>query len=352
LASSQQLEAFADPKAAPRENPLREQFVSELPSLASGRGATGAAVLNFDRFLRNPIAGGGQISPAETIPYAGSLDPDRAARMRRLDDLLSRLEQSPVFANPGPINQGTIAPRAPFMSDSRPTMPPPTAIDRPQNLYTDGTATGYPNRAPITYAQEVQARIAYANQNFLSQVPSDWNWNAPTDNRDCGPAALAMVMKFLGVARQGNDPEHAEEFITRMRRAMMGHVNHNENTGTKDLQEAAAKYGVRSESVSGKTGVDAALDRGELVIAMGIPDRKMPNGRKAPTWAQRLSDEQYDHSDMRHFVLIAERDNRGNYIVNDPLSKIGALSVTPQEMAAFISAPGSINGGVGFYRTS
>ena len=195
--------------------------------------------------------------------------------MRRLDRTSQPTRKRSRLRRPVvPWRPGTIAPRSPSRSDSRPSVPPPTALDRPQNLYSDGAATVYPNQAPNTYAQEVQARISKANENFLSQVPSDWNWNAPSHSRDCGPAALAMVMKFLGVAKQGNDPEHAEELITRMRGAMMGHVDHNEDTGTQQLQEAAAKYGVQSNVVAGRAGVDAALDRGQLVIAVGIPDRR------------------------------------------------------------------------------
>ncbi len=217
-------------------------------------------------------------------------------------------------------------------------------LDQPQ-LRQAPPFVGYQS---VPYEQEVRNLLQRANTNFITQEPSQWNLTAPSQNKDCGPATLAMLMKFKGIAPPGVDPYNAEALVRQMRIEMTGGADHNQVTSVGQMREAALRYGVKSTLVQSLSEIDAAIGRGQMVAAMGVPNRRLADGSVAQTWATKLTPDQYEHGSQTHFVLIVGKDSRGNYIVNDPLSKIGALRATPQEMNTFIHAPKAINGGIAF----
>jgi hypothetical protein len=82
--------------------------------------------------------------------------------------------------------------------------------------------------------------------------------------------------------------------------------------------------------------VDAALARGSAVIIGGDPNR---------AWEGRLAAKgSYQESgDFGHFCTVLGKTADGRYVVNDPLSTAGSITVSAQELQAYWSYP-SFNG--------
>lgn len=164
------------------------------------------------------------------------------------------------------------------------------------------------------------------NDYFFTQFRNPkWNPNGPARSNNCGPASLAMALKALGKAGDG-DPQ---KLIEQSRVIMTGRGG-NSLTNNSQILRGARQAGLQGETVSGASSFDTALDAGKMIVALGNPGKSYGN---------RLTSSQYSKYNGGHYILVVgkEQDQQGRkqYIINDPLSRIGKLSISEREMRAY-----------------
>lgn len=161
------------------------------------------------------------------------------------------------------------------------------------------------------------------NAFFISQMKDPtWNPEAPEWSANCGPACLAMALKAHGLS----DPEDSPQgLIRKVRLAMTGSADDLDVTSLEGIRRTAERYGLETGMVFGQEAVSAALAAGRMVVVAGNPR----------AYNTRFADREYQAFSGAHFVLVTGMDAAG-YWVNDPLSRVGALSLSAAELAAFM----------------
>lgn len=174
--------------------------------------------------------------------------------------------------------------------------------------------------------------VQEANQHFLSQWgPTPWNsaQGAPYGYEDCGPTSVAMALSSLGLMEHPS-PADAEKVIDAMRDQALGYdSNHSQGTGDGQLIRALAGNGANTNVLRPIT-----LDKMDAAIAAGHP-LILGTSTTWEAWGktQSAAGDYLNHRNPGgHFVTVLGKAPNGNYIVGDPLSKTGAVEVTPQQM--------------------
>lgn len=167
-----------------------------------------------------------------------------------------------------------------------------------------------------------------ANTFFISQVRTDrWNPFANSGNTNCGPASLAMALKAVGIMPPGlQDPANPEAWIDKTRMAMEGDENDYKLTSDDDVLRGALRSGARAEKVYGLQGVEQALAQGKLVVLAGNPI----------AYATRFNDDQYAKFNGGHFILVTAIAG-DRVTINDPQSRVGSLTISRAELAAYMA---------------
>lgn len=161
------------------------------------------------------------------------------------------------------------------------------------------------------------------NEYFISQMRDPaWNPQGPDWSANCGPACLAMAFKAFGFADPKDSPQ---VLIRKVRLAMTGAANDHSATSLEGIRRTAEQYGLDTALVYGPEAVAAAVEAGRLVVLAGNPR----------AYNTRFSDKEYQPFTGAHFVLVTDVGPDGFWI-NDPLSRVGALAITPAELAGFM----------------
>lgn len=165
------------------------------------------------------------------------------------------------------------------------------------------------------------------NSFFISQVRSGWNPLANNGNTNCGPASLAMALKAIGLMPPGlQNRANPEEWIDKTRRAMEGDENDYKLTSDDDVLRGALMSGARAEKVYDLSGVEGALREGKLVVLAGNP----------VVYQNRFRDDQYAKFNGGHFILVTAIQG-DRVTINDPQSRVGSLSLSRSELAAYMA---------------
>ena len=179
--------------------------------------------------------------------------------------------------------------------------------------------------------------VAEANQSFLSQWgKTDWNsaQGAPYGYEDCGPTSVAISLSALGLIPHPS-PADAEKTIDAMRDAALGYDStKSQGTGDGQLIRALEANGAQTATVKPLT-VDAI----NTAIAAGHP-LIVGSGSTWDAWGRAQcakGDYLNGQNPGGHFVTVMGMAPNGNYIVNDPLSKNGAIEVTRAQIEKLIS---------------
>ncbi len=183
--------------------------------------------------------------------------------------------------------------------------------------------------------RQLQEAIERASLYFLSQVISPYNPNAPGDyNLNCGPAALVMAMRQLGEHQFSSAAP--QEAINMARLSLTGRLA-DEVTSLEQMESFARQHNLLTERLSDPGQVKLSLENGAAIIALGNPF--------AAGYAAGIDEEAYgpcgtlENKGCRHFIVITSyADISANYIINDPLSKTGPLSISESEMKAYLES--------------
>lgn len=168
---------------------------------------------------------------------------------------------------------------------------------------------------------------------FLTQFRSPYNPDGPASSANCGPTSLAMALEAFGKAPPGGNPADPEQFIEKTRLAMTGADDITSDTTVDQVLKGATGSGLQAQIVSGVSAVEAAVQAGKFVVLAGDPT----------AYEGGLSDARYAHFDGGHFILVTHID--GNSVtIDDPLSKVGALTISRQQLEAFMAYQGWYTG--------
>lgn len=160
---------------------------------------------------------------------------------------------------------------------------------------------------------------------FVTQFQTA-TYNATKDgggSNNCGPASVAMNLAALGLATVNNaDPQ-----------ALIADVRGDtgttapDKTGPAELKAAARANGAVTRDVKDMDGVDAALARGEPVVLYGHPNQAGSYYDSANFGA--IGTEDY------HWISVVGKTADGQYIIQDPLSRNGVVTVSRDELEVY-----------------
>jgi hypothetical protein len=234
-------------------------------------------------------------------------------------------------------------------------VPAGSVIQLPDTPETRALAAGYggiliepdvveapatPPTAPVDAATVLG--VPDPNGFFVTQFYHErWNPHGPAGSANCGPASLAMALEAVGLQAPGvTAPENVEHVIDATRAAMGAHIDAAGRVGDAALTNitqvitGARAAGAECAWVTFE-GLDAELAAGRPVVAAGNP--AVYNG----DWQDRgIANSEYDGG---HFITITGKDAAGNYLINDPLSNVGSVAISPAQMQAYMAhyGPGS-----------
>jgi hypothetical protein len=185
------------------------------------------------------------------------------------------------------------------------------------------------------------ASVAAANAFMLNQVNGPFNAspNSPIDWSDCGPTAMVVALSALRLMSSPG-PAGAAAAISRMRELMHPTPTTELGMWPADLVRGAlANRALARVGAPSLADIDAALAQRGVAVVEGVPKN---------SWASWLSARGWYLTDgskvFRHWIAITGKTPAGNYIVCDPLSRVGALEVSPERVQQYMDdqAPGSV----------
>lgn len=176
---------------------------------------------------------------------------------------------------------------------------------------------------------ELWAGVRDPRRVHVTQVPSKYNTAPAAGNRDCGPASVVMALKLVGSKIPGLAAEAApQRQIDRVRQLAQNTASHASTTNFQ-LERALRRAGAQVREVFDLASVRQAILSGRPVILNGNP-------RNSGAYGWRFSAREMHPFDGSHWMVVSGYDkSTGKFIVNDPLSKVGPVQVTPAELEAY-----------------
>jgi len=269
------------------------------------------------------------------LPQTGTIDASTASALAGPRPLVAPVASGPALANRDQLGLPTSAAQ---------TLPDGSVRQNFDQGYVLATADG------MLYVRGVDGAdlappaklgtatsVAEANQNFLSQWgPTEWNsaQGAPFGYSDCGPTSVAMALGALGLLPHPS-PADAEKTIDAMRDAALGYDStKSQNTGNGQLVKAIEANGGVATTVRPLTveAIDASIAAGHPMI--------VGSGTTWSAWgkSQSAAGDYLNHRDPGgHFVTVMGKAPNGNYVIADPLSRTGAIEVSPAQLKTLLS---------------
>lgn len=176
---------------------------------------------------------------------------------------------------------------------------------------------------------EVWAGVRSPRAVHVSQVPSKYNANPAPGNRDCGPASVVMSLKLLGKSIPGVAAGAAPQKLINRVRQLAGNTTNSVATTNQELERALAAAGTKTREIADAASVRQAVLAGKPVILNGNPS-------SPGAYGPRFNATQMMPYNGAHWIVVSGIDEKsGQYIINDPLSKIGPVKVSPAELEAY-----------------
>lgn len=184
-------------------------------------------------------------------------------------------------------------------------------------------------KSSVTWNESDGKVLGDPNDYFFTQFRNPkWNPNGPSRSNNCGPASLAMAIRAFG----GDATSDPESLITNTRVAMTGNSNKSALTSNTDVLRGARAAGLNADYVQSMQDINDCLSEGQMVVALGNPS----------VYGRRLSANDYSHYNGMHFILVAGTiggaGGERRYVINDPLSRKGSMTISEQEMQGYVRA--------------
>jgi len=200
---------------------------------------------------------------------------------------------------------------------------------------------------PVDYALQPAVRNAFFKHQLHRNM---WNKDGPSSSGNCAPTSLAMAVHVFAKEPTG---ESIEESIHRVRLSYGLHTDHS-STSRLEIHAAALKLGLNVQDLATDVSPSAALTRleGQLAKKRGVVLQGIPGqAGAAPTLYQRAFDRAYAAAikrgeilhdrtytfDGTHSIFVLGRDAGGGFVVGDPMSEVGFVTLTAAEMKDFMT---------------
>jgi hypothetical protein len=176
---------------------------------------------------------------------------------------------------------------------------------------------------------ELWAGVRSPRAIHVSQVPSKYNAAPAAGNKDCGPASVVMTLKLLGKSIPGVAANAAPQKLINRVRALAGNVANSAATTNHELGRALRAAGTKTREIADAGSIRRAIMAGKPVILNGNP-------RNPGAYGPSFSAAQMTPYSGGHWIVVSGFDQKsGKFIVNDPLSKVGPVKVSPSQLEAY-----------------
>jgi hypothetical protein len=174
----------------------------------------------------------------------------------------------------------------------------------------------------------------------IAQFAGKYLPDGPKMLPNCGPASTTMALRMIGLDIPGFKGQNSEKVLDRARVLATGKNDPSVGTTDSELEALITKSGAQWSESSDFTQITNWVKQGIPVVLSGNP---------AKGWDSRYSNSDVQHFDGGHWVTVSGYDAKtGFYIVNDPLSQIGPIYVSEQELRNYNSAHGKL--GIAVFR--
>jgi len=176
---------------------------------------------------------------------------------------------------------------------------------------------------------ELWAGVRSPRSIHVSQVPSKYNAAPAPGNKDCGPASVVMTLRLLGKSIPGIASSAAPQKLINRVRQLAGNATNSAATTNHELGRALRAAGTGTREIADAASIRRAVKAGKPVILNGNP-------RNPGAYGRSFSASQMAPYNGAHWVVVSGIDEKsGKFIVNDPLSKVGPVKVTPSQLEAY-----------------
>lgn len=202
------------------------------------------------------------------------------------------------------------------------------------------------SRAVTTVAQASAHWVSQWGPTASNDPPGEGKADIPYLFSDCGPTSAVTLASALGLLPHPS-AQGASKAIDAMRDRALGFDSHtSQPTHGGQMATALTAVGARCEHLSGNlASVDKALAEGKMLMIAGNPwnawGREMSKG---PQGNQNQLSYLNSKDPGGHWVALLGKTPEGRYLVSDPLSKVGAIAVSGEQLQQYFRDGGRSSG--------
>ncbi len=238
-----------------------------------------------------------------------------------------------VTTSDEPVPSAPVTTLAMSASTSDPTLISSVAAATTGYASATGTAIKKAVGAGLSTARRVGSELWAGVRNpravHVSQVPSKFNPTPAAGNRDCGPASVVMTLGLLGKRIPGASAKASAQARINRVRQLAGNTANGQSTTNLQLEQALAAAGTTTREISDLASIKASVRSGKPVILNGNP-------RNPGAYGPTFSAAKMTPYDGAHWIVVSGFDTKtGQFIINDPLSKVGPVKVTAAQLDAY-----------------
>ncbi len=204
-------------------------------------------------------------------------------------------------------------------------------------LHGNKLAATDPTIHPAKFARASAVRNAF----FMHQIKrARWNKDGPYGSANCAPTSLAMAAKIFGFDKPRRTIERS---IHGARDSYGAPADESDGTSRKEIVAGAKKLGFDvNELGSNLATSDAEMDRldkqlgwNRVVVLEGKPGKQYRDRMTQAYTAAGLSSSYYYTG--THSILAVALLDSGKYLVADPLSEVGMVTMSRKQLKSFIT---------------
>lgn len=202
------------------------------------------------------------------------------------------------------------------------------ALEMSINNANGGGATPAPNGLVAPTGPATNSRSGYTAQSVhMRQVKDDkYLPDGPSTSGNCAITSAVMALRMAGYDIPGFSGEKVQAVLDKARIMAKGVNDLNNGSNLGDLKTMFGKI----DGVKYKTSLGRGSDKDAITWAKaGMP--VIVSGNPNASWNRRIG----QTFDGRHSVLLTWDGQ--NLKINDPLSRGGAITITPAELAKYMN---------------